>query len=261
MNNFIINKFFYLRINKNLVLGFTKRAGKNCFGRKTIFTQSGGYKLRLNSVDYKRILPFPFVLISIKQDSKVTGFLGLVCYLNGFFSYILLPHLNDYKFGEILPGFVKFFVKNASTFLKNVPNGNFVHHVELVSGNGAKLCRAAGCSAFIIGNDKMFSFLKMRSGWLIKIFKFNICVIGIVSNINHHIKNIGKAGNSRKLGIRPKVRGVAMNPCDHPHGGGEGTGSPPRAHKTPWGKLCKSPTKVKKEFLLKKKRFKVFKKK
>jgi len=98
----------------------------------------------------------------------------------------------------------------------------------------------------------------MNSGWLLKISKFCIAVIGKVSNLDHHIIRIEKAGKNRNLGVRPRVRGVAMNPCDHPHGGGEGTGSPPRAHKTPWGKLTKVPTKRNKKYLIKKKLLKKF---
>jgi large subunit ribosomal protein L2 len=100
--------------------------------------------------------------------------------------------------------------------------------------------------------------LKMNSGWLLKISKYCIAVVGIVSNNENYYKRIEKAGKNRNLGWRPKVRGVAMNPCDHPHGGGEGTGSPPRAHKSLWGKLAKVPTKRTKKYLLKKKLFKSF---
>jgi len=166
---------------------------------------------------------------------------------------------DDYnEIGLLVKGFLNKFYYNASTFLMNIPNGNFIHHIEVMPGKGAKLTRAAGTSSFIISSDKKFSFLKMNSGWLLKISKFCIAVIGKVSNLDHHIIRIEKAGKNRNLGVRPRVRGVAMNPCDHPHGGGEGTGSPPRAHKTPWGKLTKVPTKRNKKYLIKKKLLKKF---
>ena len=150
------------------------------------------------------------------------------------------------------------FSLNSSTFLFNIPTGNFIHHIEVKPGLGATLTRAAGCSSFLISEEANFVYLKMNSGWLLKISKFCIAVSGIVSNIDHHITRLEKAGKKRSLGFRPKVRGVAMNPCDHPHGGGEGTGSPPAAHKTPWGKLKKIPTKRNKKHLLKKKLYKKY---
>jgi len=256
-----MKKFFFKRVKKNLMIGFTRRAGRNFFGRKTIFTQSGGSFLRLIKIDFKRIINSPCYLIFIEKDINRTGFLGLVCYEIGLFAYILLPFIKNLNVGVFLKGFSNYFNTNSSTFLFNIPNGNFVHHIEGYPGLGAVYVRSAGTSAFLINNDLYFAYLKMNSGWLLKISKFCICVIGVVSNPTHHIDIIGKAGNSRKLGIRPKVRGVAMNPRDHPHGGGEGTGSPPRAHKTPWGKLTKSPTNKTKKDLIRKRKYKIFLKK
>jgi len=249
--------FIISRAKKNLIVGISKRAGRNFFGRKTVFTQSGGVFKKLRVLDYNRIVNSNGILLTIEKDINRTGFIGLICYENGFYSYILLP--DDYnEIGLLVKGFLNKFYYNASTFLMNIPNGNFIHHIEVIPGKGAKLSRAAGTSSFIISSDKKFSFLKMNSGWLLKISKFCIAVIGKVSNLDHHIIRIEKAGKNRNLGIRPKVRGVAMNPCDHPHGGGEGTGSPPRAHKTPWGKLTKVPTKRNKKYLIKKKLLKKF---
>jgi len=250
--NFIIS-----RVKKNLIIGFSKRAGRNFFGRKTVFTQSGGVFVKLRVIDYKRTLQCNGILLSIEKDVNRTGFLGLICFENGMYTYILLSH-NMNKLGLLINGFVNKFVLNSSTFLFNIPTGNFVHHIETSPGKGAKLVRAAGCSSFIVSEEKDFIFLKMNSGWLLKLSKYNIAIAGVVSNIDHHITRVSKAGKNRNLGWRPKVRGVAMNPCDHPHGGGEGTGSPPAAHKTPWGKLTKVPTKRKKKYLLKKKLFKIY---
>jgi len=152
--------------------------------------------------------------------------------------------------------------KNSiSSYLKNIPSGNFINHIEtkVNSKKGAVIMRAAGTTCFIISKDKNYSYLKLSSGWFLKISNFCLATLGSISNQNHHLNRIEKAGNKRKMGFRPTVRGIAKNPCDHPHGGGEGRGSPPKAHKTPYGKLTKSPTKIKKKFLLKKKRFKIFK--
>jgi len=252
-----LKEFFIDRIRKKLTIGFSKRAGRNFFGRKTIFTQGGGVFVKIRVIDFKRTLHCNGILLSIEKDINRTGFVGLICYENGLYTYILLP-LNYVQIGSYVYGFKNIFAMNYSTFLLNIPTGNFVHHIETIPGKGAKLARAAGCSSFIISNEDLNVVLKMNSGWLLKISKFCIAVVGAVSNNESYFKRLEKAGKNRNLGWKPRVRGVAMNPCDHPHGGGEGTGSPPRAHKTPWGKLTKIPTKRKKKFLLKKKLLKKF---
>jgi large subunit ribosomal protein L2 len=249
------NNFFFSRVRKNLLIGFSKRAGRNFFGRKTIYTQAGGLFKKFRILNFYRNLNFNGILLSIEKDIIRTGFIGFVCYENGYFSYILLYHsfLNT---GSFIFGFMNKFIMNSSTFLYYIPTGNFVHHIELLPGKGAKLARAAGLSSFLISEEDKFSFLKMNSGWLLKVSKFCIGVCGIVSNVDNIFINKKKAGKNRHLGFKPRVRGIAMNPCDHPHGGGEGTGSPPAAHRTPNGKLTKSPTKLKKFYLLKKRLFK-----
>jgi len=254
---FIGKKFFVNRVKKNLLVGFSKRAGRNFFGRKTVFTQSGGIFRKTRVIDFFRILNNNAILLTIEKDIDRTGHVGLVCFENGLYTYFLLYH-DIAKIGSIICGFVNKFIFNSSTFLFNIPTGNFIHHVELKPGLGAKLVRAAGTSSFLISEEKNFVFLKMNSGWLLKISKFCIAVSGIVSNVDHHVTRINKAGKNRRLGFRPKVRGVAMNPCDHPHGGGEGTGSPPAAHKTPWGKMAKVPTKRTKRYILKRRLFKKY---
>lgn len=253
------NKFFFIdRIKKNLIIGFSARAGVNCFGRKTIFTQSGGMRLFNTVVDFKRTVTDICMLLQIEKNVNYTSLLGLICYANGFFGYILL---SDYmkQLRALYTGF-SFSLLKGPTFLNNIPAGNFIHHVEFKPTMGAKMMRAAGTSCFVISKEGDYSFLKMGSGWLLKVSNFCIGIIGKMSNENHFITNLRKAGARRRLGFRPTVRGVAKNPCDHAHGGGEGTGSPPRAHKTPKGNLTKSPTKNKvfekrKRFL-----FKIFKK-
>jgi len=194
----------------------------------------------------------------LKKSVLYTSFLGLVCYSNGIFSYILL---SDYinQIYSIYAGFVSFY-GNGPNFLQEIIAGNFIHHIEVKPLNGAKIMRAAGSMAFIISKESEYSFLKMKSGWLLKVSNYCIAIIGKMSNETHFITRLKNAGKNRKLGFRPTVRGVAKNPCDHPHGGGEGTGSPPKAHRTPYGKLTKSPTKITKFFKKRKILFKVFNK-
>lgn len=252
---FYNKKFIIERVKKKLIIGFTKRAGRNFFGRKTIFTQGGGLFKKLRIINFKRNLNCNAILLTIEKDLKRTAFIGLVCFENGLYTYLLLSHgLNS--IGKMINGFNYKFLVNSANFLFNIPTGNFIHHIEYLPNKGAQLTRAAGSSSFLLSEDKDFVILKMNSGWLLKLSKFCLGIVGVVSNIDNHLIRKKNAGHNRKLGKMPKVRGVAMNPCDHPHGGGEGTGSPPKAHRTPWGKLAKSPTKNNKKFLLKKKIFK-----
>jgi len=252
MLNFLIK-----RIKKYLIVGYSYRSGKNYFGRKTIFTQSGGYKFKSRIIDFKRNFSANAMLIGIDKDINFSGLIGLICYENGFFSYILLSVYNIKT--NIVNGFSLFFKNSASTFIGNIPTGNFVHHIELISGKGGQLCRAAGCSAFTISKNYFYTYCKMKSGWLLKISNYCIAIPGSVSNEQHKNLNLKKAGKVRLLGFRPTVRGISKNPCDHPHGGGEGRGSPPRAHRTPWGNLNKVPTTIKKNYRLRRRLFKIFK--
>lgn len=256
MHNFLINK-----IKKQLIIGFSKRAGRNFFGRKTIFTQGGGLRVKLRLLDFKRNFVGNALLLTIEKDINRTGLVGLVCYENGLFSYILLSSFTYLTGKTVITGFSNINKINSSTFLLNVPTGSLIHHIELYPGSNGIMSRAAGTSSFIISKDHDYTFLKMNSRWLIKLSNFCIGVVGNVSNENHYITRVEKAGKIRQLGFKPTVRGIAKNPCDHPHGGGEGRGSPKKAQRTPWGKLTKVPTKRTKLFYVKKRLFKIFKKK
>jgi len=256
MHNFLINK-----VKKQLIVGFSKRAGKNFFGRKTIFTQGGGLKVKLRLIDFKRNFVGNSLLLSVEKDINRTGFVGLVCFENGLFSFILLSAIPHLIGKTLISGFINYNKVGSSTFLLNIPTGNIVHHIEYFPGSMGKISRAAGTSSFIISRDDNHTFLKMNSGWLLKLSNYCIAISGNVSNENHYITRISKAGKVRQLGFKPTVRGISKNPCDHPHGGGEGRGSPKKAQRTPWGKLTKIPTKQTKLFYLKKKMFKIFKKK
>jgi len=256
MHNFFINK-----VKKQLIVGFSNRAGKNFFGRKTIFTQSGGLRFKLRLIDFNRNFVGNSLLLLIEKDINRTGLLGLICFTNGLFSYILLASKKYKQYSSFIYGFCNFNKVGSAAFLSSIPTGNIVHHIEYIPTKSCKLSRAAGVSSFLISRNDKYSFIKMNSGWLLKLSNYCICVSGFVSNENHYITRINKAGKMRKLGFRPTVRGIAKNPCDHPHGGGEGRGSPPKAQRTPWGKLTKVPTKTKKNFYLKKRKFKIFLKK
>lgn len=157
------NKFFLNLIRKNLMIGFTKRAGRNFFGRKTIVTQGGGLFVKFKILDFKRNLGLNNILLSIEKDINRTGFIGLVCYENGLFSYILLSSTMD-KINLFMRGFFNRFILNSSTFLLNIPTGNFISHIEVLPNKGAKLSRAAGCSSFLLNSDNNYFFLKMKSG-------------------------------------------------------------------------------------------------
>ena len=162
MINFNKKNLIIKRIQQKLIIGFSKRAGKNCFGRKTIFTQSGGYKLFFNNLDYKRTMSDIFILVKIEKNILYTSFLGFICYSNGYFCYIFLSDfIKNIK--TIYSGFVIYY-KFAPSFLSLIPAGNFIHHIETTPTKGAKIMRAAGTMGFIISKEGNYSFLKMKSG-------------------------------------------------------------------------------------------------
>jgi len=154
--------FLLNRIKKKVIIGINKKSGRNSFGRKTIFTQSGGFRQFLHLIDYKRIQTDLYILLTIEKNIKYTAFIGLICFANGSFNYVILSDFMD-KIDEYYYGFC-FLLARAPTFLYNIPAGNFIHHIEIKPTNGAKLMRAAGTTAFIISQDDKFSFLKMKSG-------------------------------------------------------------------------------------------------
>jgi large subunit ribosomal protein L2 len=158
--------YFLQRIKKKLIIGFSKRAGKNSFGRKTIFTQSGGLRLKLFSVDFKRNQKYNAILFSIEKKNQYTSFLGLVFFSNGIICYILLSNFM-LTIGQQILGLSLITKKNSiSSYLKNIPSGNFINHIEtkVNSKKGAVIMRAAGTTCFIISKDKNYSYLKLTSG-------------------------------------------------------------------------------------------------
>lgn len=229
-------------------------------GRICVYHRGGGNKKIYTHVDFFRRLNQYGTILKIFKDSFRTGFLAFVFYDNGLSSFILLTE--GLKIGDrFFSGF--FFQQmynNGSTFLvKNVGLFTNVHSLELFPLSGAKLCRAAGTNALLISKDIDKVCLKLSSGWQFSVSLNSLCNLGMVSNFLNRFVIVGKAGKTRSFGIKPTVRGVIKNPCDHPHGGGEGRGSPPRAQVSPWGKLTKgTPTKQKKSDKLRRKLFKIF---
>lgn len=233
------NNFFFRRALLKLTFGLSSKIGKNFFGRITVFHKNSAYTKNKRIIDYKRILCSEGCLFSLEKTVSHTGFLGIIFFFIGLLTYIIIP--NKMSLGDHYKGFNLAYTKkdNYSTFLNYVPSGTWVHHIEALPGNGGIFARSAGMGGFIYSKWNQYIFLKLPSGILIKLSKYCICVNGLVSNKNHHITRIEKAGKNRLLGKRPTVRGVAMNPVDHPHGGGEGKKSKPVKQKTPWGKRAK----------------------
>jgi large subunit ribosomal protein L2 len=221
---------------KSLTKGFKNEAGRNNRGRITVRHQGGGNKKLFRNVDFiydKKDIPAK--ILTVEYDPHRTGFIGLVSYADGEKRYVLLP--KGMKKGntfivsetaELKPG-------NRVT-LNRIPVGTFVYNVEIKVGGGAKLCRSAGNFGQIVANDAGYVHVKLPSTEIRKVPEKAWACIGNVSNDEQWLVNIGKAGRSRWLGIRPTVRGSAMNPCDHPYGGGEGRqGRGLRFAKTLWG--------------------------
>jgi large subunit ribosomal protein L2 len=159
MYNYFINK-----IKKQLIVGFSSRAGKNFFGRKTIFTQGGGLKFKVRLIDFRRNFTTNNILLLIEKDINRTGLLGLVCSSNGLFSYILLSGKDHIESETLIRGFSAFNRIGSSSFLKTIPTGNIVSQIEYVPARKCKLSRAAGSSSFLISRDNNYTFLKMNSG-------------------------------------------------------------------------------------------------
>ena len=224
--------------HKPLTRGLTKTGGRNNFGRTTAWTKGGGHKRLYREIDFKRTKEMKAVVERLEYDPNRTAFIALVKYEDGEMAYILAPQkleANDEIFtgndADIKPG-------NALQ-LKAIPVGTIIHNIEMKPGKGGQIARSAGGYAQLAGKDAGFAQIKLRSGEMRLISLECKATVGTVSNNDHQNTNKGKAGRNRWLGRRPTVRGVAMNPVDHPHGGGEGRTSGGRHPVTPWGKSTK----------------------
>lgn len=225
------------RPEKGLLKVLKKRAGRSKQGKITVRHKGGGAKRLYRLIDFKqRKLDIPGTVRAIEYDPNRTGFISLIDYEDGTKSYRLAPE--DLKSGDKVIISEKAEIKPGNRMkLKNIPIGTEVYNIELMPGAGGKLVRSAGSSAKVMGIEGKYVALKMPSKELRKINKECYASIGVVSRAEHRYLKLGKAGRKRHKGIRPTVRGSAMSPVDHPHGGGEGRAGIGLKHpKTPWGK-------------------------
>ena len=222
---------------KSLTVKLSKTGGRNNQGVITTRHIGGGHKRKYRIIDFKRNkLDIPGKVASIEYDPNRTAYIALINYVDGEKRYIIAPH--DLKVGSKIIASAAADVKIGNAMLlENVPEGQRVHNIELTPLKGGQLCRAAGTSAQVLGKEGKYVILRLQSGETRKVLGKCMATIGIVGNVDHSLVNLGKAGKTRWLGTRPTVRGSAMNPCDHPHGGGEGKCPVGRdAPRTPWGK-------------------------
>lgn len=220
---------------KSLVVGVKKHSGRDNRGRISMRHQGGGHKRSLRLIDFKRDKDgIPARVAAIEYDPNRSARLALLSYKDGEKRYILCP-LNLKVGDEVLSGCDAPIKSGNSLFIKDIPQGTLIHNIELVPQGGGKLCRSAGGGAQLMAKEGNYAQLKLPSGEIRKVHINCKSTIGQVGNLEHESIVIGKAGRSRHLGIRPTVRGVAMNPCDHPHGGGEARSTAGHQLTSPWG--------------------------
>jgi len=224
---------------RSLTEGLKSMGGRNNHGRITARRRGGGHKRRYRIIDFKRLkCDMEATVERLEYDPNRTAFIALVKYSDGDLSYILAPQrlragdkVISGKAVDIKPG-------NAMP-MQSIPVGTIIHNIEMKVGKGGQIARSAGTYAQIIGKDQGYAQLRLSSGELRLVRAECMATIGAVSNPDQQNIKLGKAGRKRWLGKRPQVRGVAMNPIDHPHGGGEGRTSGGRHPVTPWGKPTK----------------------
>ena len=224
---------------KSLTIGKKSSSGRNNLGRITSRRRGSGHKQKYREIDfYRNKHDIEAVVERIEYDPNRTSHIMLVKYEDGERAYMLVPQ--NIKIGDkIISGNKKEIKIGNCMPLHDIPAGTAIHNVEIKPGGGAKISRAAGSSVQITGSDGGYSIIKLASGEIRKIISRAKATIGVLSNPDQKNIKIGKAGRSRWLGIRPSVRGVAMNPVDHPHGGGEGKSSGGRNPVSPWGQSAK----------------------
>ncbi|MCD4746763.1 MAG: 50S ribosomal protein L2 [Bacteroidales bacterium] len=218
---------------KTLITSKKKSGGRNNEGKMTIRYRGGGHKQQYRIIDFKRDKEgVPAIVKSIEYDPNRTARIALLFYSDGEKRYIIAPH--GLKIGEkIISGKGASPDLGNSLYLSEIPFGTIIHNIELKPGQGAKMARSAGSYAQLMSRDGKFAIVKLPSGETRMILQTCKATVGMVSNIDHNLEVSGKAGRSRWLGRRPRTRGVAMNPVDHPMGGGEGraSGGHPRSRK------------------------------
>jgi large subunit ribosomal protein L2 len=224
---------------KALTEGKREKGGRNNNGRITQRWRGGGHKQRYRIIDFKRSkFDMPAEVVRLEYDPNRSGFIALVRYEDGELSYILAPQ--RLKEGDKVVSGERVDVKPGNAMpMRNIPVGTIIHNVEMKAGKGGQLARAAGTFVQLVGRDAGYALLRLASGEVRMVRAECRATIGAVSNPDQQNIVIGKAGRNRWLGKKPSVRGVAMNPIDHPHGGGEGRTSGGRHPVTPWGKGTK----------------------
>lgn len=232
---------------KSLVETIGKTGGRNAQGRRTMRMIGGGHKKKYRIIDFKRNKKdIEATVLTVEYDPNRSAFISLVEYTDGEKRYILAPQ--GIQVGQkIISGDSVAPEVGNSLQMKNIPLGTNVHNIEMQPGQGGKLVRSAGSSAQLTNKEEAYAILKMPSGELRKLLINCYATVGVVSNSDHNLQSKGKAGRNRWLGIRPRVRGVAMNPVDHPMGGGEGraSGGHPRSRTGKYAKGEKTRTKGK----------------
>ena len=221
---------------KSLIRVKKHKAGRNSYGKITVRHRGGGNKIKYRIIDFKRADETPNTVIGVEYDPNRSAYIALLQNEAGEKSYIIAPvGVTD---GTVLYSGPKADIKPGNTLpLANIPTGTFIHNIELYPGKGAQLVRSAGVAAQLVSKDGGVAQVRLPSGE-VRIIRLDCkATIGQVGNIEHDTVKVGKAGKTRHKGIRPTVRGSVMNPCDHPHGGGEGKSPVGRPSPvTPWGK-------------------------
>jgi large subunit ribosomal protein L2 len=222
---------------KSLLEVVKKNAGRNSYGRITVRHRGGGNRVKYRIIDFKRDkLDMPAEVLTLEYDPNRSSYIALVQYTDGEKRYILAPH--GLKTGDTVISSETADIKPGNTLpIANIPLGTFIHNIELYPGNGGQLVRSAGNMAQLMAKEGDLAQVRLPSGEVRYVRMDCKASIGQVGNIDHENVSIGKAGRKRHMGWRPTVRGVVMNPCDHPHGGGEGKSPIGRPSPvTPWGK-------------------------
>lgn len=224
---------------KTLTEGLNKAGGRNNHGRVTARRRGGGHKRNYRIIDFRRNkFDVPAEVERLEYDPNRTAFIALIRYKDGEQAYILAPQ--RLGVGDMVVSGERVDVKPGNAMpLANMPIGTIIHNVELKQGRGGQLARSAGAYVQLVGRDAGYAILRLNSGETRMVRAECMATVGAVSNPDHANIKLGKAGRKRWLGKRPEVRGVAMNPVDHPHGGGEGRTSGGRHPVTPWGKPTK----------------------
>lgn len=224
---------------KSLLVPLKKHAGRNSYGRITVRHHGGGHKRKYRIIDFKRLKDgVPARVATIEYDPNRSSRIALLHYFDGEKRYIIAPA--GLQVGDVIYSGPEADIKTGNALpLANIPVGTLVHNIELHPGRGGQICRSAGVSAQLMAKEGKYAMLRLPSGEVRKILLTCRATIGVVGNGEHANINIGKAGRSRWMGVRPTVRGSVMNPNDHPHGGGEGRAPVGRKSPvSPWGKVA-----------------------